>query len=246
MHYEEGLGIITAGCYELPQFRLLAFLWGAHPNERNVVAYGEEQSRDLEKIVVLSDAISELPPVANDEKREKMAYEAPGTLSSKSISERLNVLDRFIPNRSAMDFDFAHYMLTEGKKCKENPVSSSPTREAYRKQLTGTFNMNRTQILAFKNKPPTPVEAIPSESSSLAHTSNPSNPVGTFPSSERTLDAPEILDGFYLNLLDWGSSDVLSIALGTGSTVYLWDASDGGTSELVTIDEESGPGTSVK
>lgn len=63
-------------------------------------------------------------------------------------------------------------------------------------------------------------------------------------SSERTLDAPDILDDYYLNLLDWGSSNVLSIAL--GSTVYLWDAADGSTSELVTIDEESGPVTSVK
>lgn len=63
-------------------------------------------------------------------------------------------------------------------------------------------------------------------------------------SSERTLDAPDILDDYYLNLLDWGSSNVLSIAL--GSTVYLWDAADGSTSELVTVDEESGPVTSVK
>lgn len=62
--------------------------------------------------------------------------------------------------------------------------------------------------------------------------------------SERTLDAPDIMDDYYLNLLDWGSTNVLSIAL--GHTVYLWDASDGTTSELVTIDEESGPVTSVK
>lgn len=61
---------------------------------------------------------------------------------------------------------------------------------------------------------------------------------------ERTLDAPDILDDYYLNLLDWGSRNVLSIAL--GDTVYLWDASDGTTSELVIIDEESGPVTSVK
>lgn len=70
-------------------------------------------------------------------------------------------LDRFIPNRSAMDFDYAHYMLTEGRKGKENPVASSPSREAYRKQLAETFNMNRTRILTFKNKPPAPVELIP-------------------------------------------------------------------------------------
>lgn len=69
-----------------------------------------------------------------------------------------------------MDFDYANYMLTEGVKGKENPsVSSSPSRDAYRKQLAETFNMNRTRILAFKNKPPTPVEAIPNELSSAAH-----------------------------------------------------------------------------
>ena len=50
--------------------------------------------------------------------------------------------------------------------------------------------------------------------------------------SERTLDAPDLVDDFYLNLLDWGNSNVLAIAL--GRTVYLWDASNGSTSELVT------------
>ena len=61
--------------------------------------------------------------------------------------------------------------------------------------------------------------------------------------AERTLDAPDIVDDYYLNLLDWGSGNVLSIAL--GNTVYLWNASDGSTSELVTIDEDTGPVTSV-
>ena len=76
-------------------------------------------------------------------------------------------LDRFIPNRSAMDFDYAHYMLTEGRKGKENPVSSSPSRDAYRKHLAETFNMNRSRILAFKNKPPALVETFPREFSSV-------------------------------------------------------------------------------
>ena len=57
------------------------------------------------------------------------------------------------------------------------------------------------------------------------------------------MDAPDIVDDFYLNLLDWGSANVLAIAL--GHTVYLWDASSGSTSELVTIDEEKGPVTSI-
>lgn len=62
--------------------------------------------------------------------------------------------------------------------------------------------------------------------------------------SERTLDAPDLVDDYYLNLLDWGSGNVLAIAL--GNTVYLWDASDGSTTELVTLDDENGPVTSVK
>uniref|UniRef100_A0A7N2R7P5 Anaphase-promoting complex subunit 4 WD40 domain-containing protein n=1 Tax=Quercus lobata TaxID=97700 RepID=A0A7N2R7P5_QUELO len=61
--------------------------------------------------------------------------------------------------------------------------------------------------------------------------------------SERKLDAPDIVDDYYLNLLDWGSSNVLAIAL--GNTVYLWDGSNGSTSELVTIDDEDGRVTSV-
>ena len=61
--------------------------------------------------------------------------------------------------------------------------------------------------------------------------------------SERKLDAPDMVDDYHLNLLDWGSSNVLAIAL--GNTVYLWDGSNGCTSELVTIDNEDGPATSV-
>lgn len=57
------------------------------------------------------------------------------------------------------------------------------------------------------------------------------------------MDAPDLVDDYYLNLLDWGSANVLAIAL--GSTVYLWDATNGSTSELVTVDDEDGPVTSL-
>ncbi|PWA90656.1 WD40 repeat-containing protein [Artemisia annua] len=155
-------------------------------------------------------------------------------------------LDRFIPNRSAMDFDYAHYMLTEAKKGKENPVDSLPAREAYRKRLAEGCNMYRTRILAFKNKPPTPVEAIPSDLfAASVHQSKTVKTRRYIPqTSERILDAPDLVDDYYLNLLDWGSSNVLAIAL--ANTVYLWDSTDGNTSELVTVDDESGPVTSVK
>ncbi|KAK2643059.1 hypothetical protein Ddye_024822 [Dipteronia dyeriana] len=83
-----------------------------------------------------------------------------------------------------MEFDYAHYKLNEAKKKGEddkNPDScfgmSSPSREAYRRQLAKIFNTNRTRILAFKNNPPTPVELIPQSHSkptcSLHHSTPP-------------------------------------------------------------------------
>ena len=38
----------------------------------------------------------------------------------------------------------------------------------------------------------------------------------------KVLDAPEIQDDFYLNLVDWSSQNVLSVGL--GACVYLWSA----------------------
>jgi cell division cycle 20-like protein 1 (cofactor of APC complex) len=38
----------------------------------------------------------------------------------------------------------------------------------------------------------------------------------------KVLDAPELADDFYLNLVDWGLSNVLAVGLGT--SVYLWSA----------------------
>ncbi|KOM45648.1 hypothetical protein LR48_Vigan06g095400 [Vigna angularis] len=57
-----------------------------------------------------------------------------------------------------MDFGYAHHMLMDGNKKggeKENDVVTPPSQEAYQKQLVEAFNINRTRILAFKNKPPT-------------------------------------------------------------------------------------------
>jgi cell division cycle protein 20 (cofactor of APC complex) len=61
--------------------------------------------------------------------------------------------------------------------------------------------------------------------------------------AERTLDAPGVVDDYYLNVLDWGSKNVVSIAL--ENTLYLWNSSDSSTSELVTVDDDNGPITSV-
>ncbi|KAL9246969.1 hypothetical protein vseg_020446 [Gypsophila vaccaria] len=110
MHYQARVGIMAAGCYGVPQFRLRVFYWGALPSkelpqfplpthdvivrnwppaefERNVVAY-EEGCRplDLEDAVLLGDAISDLPLVTNFESQDEMPYsKPPETEFQKSI-----------------------------------------------------------------------------------------------------------------------------------------------------------------
>lgn len=66
---------------------------------------------------------------------------------------------------------------------------------------------------------------------------------GFLQTPERILDAPDIQDNFYMNLLDWSKTNVVTIAL--GNSVYLWNAKNGSTSELVSFDDEDGPVTSV-
>ena len=54
---------------------------------------------------------------------------------------------------------------------------------------------------------------------------------------ERILDAPNLQDDFYLNLLDWGSLNILSVAL--GEEVYLWNGDTTETSLLMSSENNS-------
>ena len=59
----------------------------------------------------------------------------------------------------------------------------------------------------------------------------------------RILDAPELVDDYYLNLVSWSESNVLAVAL--GQCVYLWEADTGNIKHLLTLREESDFVTSV-
>ncbi len=45
------------------------------------------------------------------------------------------------------------------------------------------------------------------------------------------LDAPQLQDDYYLNLLHWGQQNVLGVGL--GRSVYLWQASNSQVSKLI-------------
>ena len=66
-----------------------------------------------------------------------------------------------------------------------------------------------------------------------ARTAALARPVPTKPS--RILDAPDIVDDYYLNLLSWSSSNVLAVAL--ANNVYLWNAATNEVSELLQLEQ---------
>lgn len=59
----------------------------------------------------------------------------------------------------------------------------------------------------------------------------------------KVLDAPELQDDFYLNLVDWSSQNVLSVGLGT--CVYLWSACTSQVTRLCDLATEENSVTSV-
>lgn len=60
----------------------------------------------------------------------------------------------------------------------------------------------------------------------------------------RILDAPELVDDYYLNLISWGKENILAVAL--GQCVYLWNAASGEINHLLTLTGTDDFVTSVK
>ncbi|KAF5354411.1 hypothetical protein D9758_010781 [Tetrapyrgos nigripes] len=59
----------------------------------------------------------------------------------------------------------------------------------------------------------------------------------------RVLDAPELAEDFYLNLVDWSSTNVLGVGL--GACVYLWTAHNAAVSKLCDFQESRDSVSSV-
>lgn len=62
-------------------------------------------------------------------------------------------------------------------------------------------------------------------------------------SPERCLDAPGLIDDFYLNLIDWSRDNVLAVAL--GNAVYLWDGKNKQVTPLMRVQEMGNVVTSL-
>jgi cell division cycle protein 20 (cofactor of APC complex) len=159
--------------------------------------------------------------------------------------------DRFIPNRRAMDMDMSHYNLIDNE-ANEATSNADEYERSLSKNLLGDAEVEErgSQVLAFKKKAPAPADGYQNEMRVLYTANRPAQPkkvkstryISNTP--ERILDAPDLLDDYYLNLLDWSEQNVLAIAL--AQTVYLWDATSHSITQLCELPEDNNNVTSVQ
>ncbi|KAH1022622.1 hypothetical protein HUJ04_012000 [Dendroctonus ponderosae] len=129
--------------------------------------------------------------------------------------------DRFIPSRVASNLDLAHYKLSQDPNQEE-----SSAKKELKRMLNENLHCNQ-RVLSYAKKAPAASEGFQNPMRVLySHTRTPASVKAAnryIPQApDRILDAPDIIDDFYLNLMDWGSNNVLAAAL--GSHVYLWNA----------------------
>ncbi|CAI5513355.1 unnamed protein product [Closterium sp. Naga37s-1] len=146
-----------------------------------------------------------------------------------------------------------------GRPCLYSPLRFPPRQAQYRKQLaenllrdspsantTPSARPRGAKILSFKPAG-SPSSSDSSDFPARGALFSPAAPAGAScgkrkafryvpQAAERILDAPELVDDYYLNLLDWSSSNVVALAL--GASVYLWDAATGAIEELLHVGGE--------
>mmetsp|Transcript_3151 Transcript_3151/g.7394 ORF Transcript_3151/g.7394 Transcript_3151/m.7394 type:complete len:505 (+) Transcript_3151:199-1713(+) len=197
-----------------------------------------------------------------ERKRQHARDRAP--LSSK------NGGDRFIPNRAGMNMELSKHILRgdnedatmsvgpEGETTSHVPsnqqVVPDANKQEYKSRLSaallGVDDKSNNRIMSFKDKAPQPkgdtvnnlnvlYSAAKSGPQKKSNSKLASRPIPSAPS--RVLDAPDLMDDYYLNLVSWSDTNILAVAL--ANTVYLWNAATGDIQELCTYDD--GPSSHI-
>lgn len=150
--------------------------------------------------------------------------------SSKNDKKNKTKIDRFIPIRDEHKFDAQQTYQQQ----QDNDQKKSNQNDDDQQVVDDNNNNNTNKILSFQSKAPEARDGYISNLRTL-YTHNVENEnksrsnknkrrhIST--SAERVLDAPDLMDDFYLNLLDWSCNDIVSIGL--GSSCYFWNSENG-------------------
>ncbi|KAJ4786195.1 hypothetical protein LUZ62_037441 [Rhynchospora pubera] len=159
--------------------------------------------------------------------------------------------DRFIPCRSSSRLQ--NFNLVD----KPSPKKEG-SNEAYlrllRAEMFGTESctgspcspVSPSKIFRYKTEHPSPASPLAGlgsgqdlGSNGLGEVSTPTKAPRKIPKTpHKVLDAPSLQDDFYLNLVDWSSQNLLAVGLGT--SVYLWSASTSKVTKLCDLGSRDG------
>lgn len=153
--------------------------------------------------------------------------------------------DRFIPKRNGTNVDLSNHLLT-----KEN-IDLTRTPPMYKNLTKSLFNTDEgNKVLTFKQKAPVPKNAADNDMKVLyscssrvkkSVKSSKVRHISTQP--ELTLEAPNLGDDYYLNLLDWNCNNIL--AIGLRNEVFLWNGTTGSIDKIDCLNNANSLVTSV-
>jgi cell division cycle protein 20 (cofactor of APC complex) len=173
--------------------------------------------------------------------------------------------DRFIPERTPYASDIGRFLLDNGQENESSrsahvmlhspqtadgrpavPTYAEPYAAALTRALFPGGELDSRSVLAFHRPQPREMSeseryenckaVIYEENRKRSFMSKSFRVIPQTP--ERILDAPDLVDDFYLNLLDWSSRNVVAVAL--ANALYLWSADTGTIHQLMTSGERAG------
>ncbi|KAG6612597.1 cell division cycle protein 20 [Phytophthora cinnamomi] len=135
---------------------------------------------------------------------------ASGAASSSAEDEEKQIYKKRLASALLGKEDDSNHKILKFTKAK--PAVAPP--DSFKSTLQARFSHNK-------------VSAIPAAAAKKLNRHVPSAPI-------KVLDAPELMNDYYLNLLSWGANNILAVAL--GQCVYLWNAVSGEIDELMALE----------
>jgi cell division cycle 20-like protein 1 (cofactor of APC complex) len=151
--------------------------------------------------------------------------------SYKSFETPAATGGRFIPNRSTSNLSQLFEKNDQENLSSKQPFDSSKFFSSILEtQLFGDATNRQSFSRLFSYKLPSSIQTDCKENQAFSQMEIRCEGLSTTQRSlpkipYKVLDAPQLQDDFYLNVLDWSNNDVLSVAL--NNSIYLWSAVTG-------------------
>lgn len=219
-------------------------------DKRRPKKLSESRNRSVTNISNDCSVVGEKTPMKSlSQNKTPVATKTPKSKSTSGKSKKQlktpktpSAGDRFIPNRASTQFELGYYKVMSENIASTDQAIMSPSQQEYQKIMNENLNgeILNSKIISYKSKPPNAPEGHQNNLKILYSTGKCdrgkklTRHIPQVP--DRILDAPEILDDYYLNLLDWSVNNQLAVAL--GGHLYLWNA---GTGQITQLTEMEGP-----